>query len=982
MFDNKSSGNSTNSFLVMVKSLVQQQYIQMHGSGAILPIFQKALGSRSQTHASGKELSDLFLQLVKACRGPVFVMIDALDEAEEPIQISTWLRNLTVNADPSSMIKVFVTSRQLADFEELSKDHARVLMEPALVDQDIDRYIPACLKRISDRYPTIDTSKLGLIHGALQKGHNGLFLWARLLTEYLLSLPSPFDVIGSLNHLPDTLTGLYRQILASLCMKLANNRHRQRIAERTISWLCYSRTLVTLEALGEALAIAPSDTEFLEEKIPTELGNLLREVLGAFVEILPHSTGDFLVQFVHLSVKDFFLQGRSPPDSKQDSSLEQFFPDPEQANAEIASTLFRYLSFSRRTSLQQDLSFRIHDNLLPYASTWCCTHLRVSGNYGLDLLPLVRSLSMSDNGVVWLDNARKVREDDGAHFVVLNAELRSWRQSFAIEDQWLDNVVPRILRLALAQCEPDSIQFFKRAYQLTQVLELIGERKEATEILEKCHPALDHSPDSADPGFEVVVWSLNFQLGRLWGLEGRQVDALKLFDKILQRSTYPDPGVRRIRNRLQEQYALVERGMGELNKSELAYETVCKTWADLAGPEGVPTNRALGKLASVFDMQGRLEEAEELQSRVAATTEKQLGRSHPLYLVSAHDLGSVYEYRGKLAEAESIYQYCMVERKKMHGDSDVRALSTMHNFALVLEAQGRVKEAKAMCEDVLELRIRALGDIHGDVGRAYNSMASMHLQTGNYGEAATCANKALAIKRHALNAMSTTDEHVSAMVTSNLLAGIHYEKGEVDAAWEILDKLLADLSRALPSMTAVDRVAEHPSLLTAFNNSGIVKASMGLYGDAEDFFQKAYDGRCRSLGPNHILTVRSLGNLAWASVKVGKGSRISLGDAKHRYSKARTLAASLASSQLGHQFGTECLDKALFVHSEYCVSRMLGQEHDAMQLRQTLEGLLSILVTRGERCFDGVQAKRILEKLKTSEDLVLDRRWERLRDIR
>jgi hypothetical protein len=94
-----------------------------------------------------------------------------------------------------------------------------------------------------------------------------------------------------------------------------------------------------------------------------------------------------------------------------------------------------HLTFSNRGTLQPELSIKTHNQIMPYASTWYCVHLRNSGQLGVGVLPVIRSLCDFESGVAWLGRARTVNEDNGAHIVVLHTELRFWRQNFAKSDE-------------------------------------------------------------------------------------------------------------------------------------------------------------------------------------------------------------------------------------------------------------------------------------------------------------------------------------------------------------------------------------------------------------------------------------------------------------------------------------------------------------------------------------------------------------------
>ena len=64
-------------------------------------------------------------------------------------------------------------------------------------------------RRLSNNHDITDKAAIEAIRQALFKRNNGLFIYTRIMTDFLLQLPTVSDVMAVLIRNPDELTELY-----------------------------------------------------------------------------------------------------------------------------------------------------------------------------------------------------------------------------------------------------------------------------------------------------------------------------------------------------------------------------------------------------------------------------------------------------------------------------------------------------------------------------------------------------------------------------------------------------------------------------------------------------------------------------------------------------------------------------------------------------------------------------------------------------
>ena len=255
-----------------------------------------------------------------------------------------------------------MTSRSEVDTDHALQDLVSIRMSPSEVDHDIALCIPRCVSIVVEPHDISDPVRLKAIEDALLQGRNSLFIWIRMMTDYLAQMPSVASVMEALVHFPDDLKRLYVKILKSLAENLSKQARRKQMAISVIQWLSCGLCPLSLGALGEALSLGTGDSDFQPDKVPARMETLMKELCGPFVEVLVLSVQEIdtldtqpkiIVQFVHLSVKEIFLSQHEEQiyQSLRNDQISDFLVHPSQSHSKLTRLLRTYLSFERHKAM-------------------------------------------------------------------------------------------------------------------------------------------------------------------------------------------------------------------------------------------------------------------------------------------------------------------------------------------------------------------------------------------------------------------------------------------------------------------------------------------------------------------------------------------------------------------------------------------------------------------------------------------------------
>ncbi|KIW89438.1 uncharacterized protein Z519_09594 [Cladophialophora bantiana CBS 173.52] len=1010
--DNKASAESGSTALALHRALIQQLIHGQIQNQRVLDIVMGAFNRRFARLATLEELEELLSHLIlhwTTTSAYVYLFVDALDESPEWREILHQVNRLISGSSGSDYLKICVASRPQIEVAKILSGVQKIVMSSENIDADIAKIVPTCVKQITEHHGISDTTTEAAITKSLTKANNGLFIWTRMMTEFLLQLPSLSDVSSVLDSNPDGLTELYLNILSNIAGKLKKQRRKFELSRKIFTWLSCSLRPLSVNGLEEAVALdstgAQSNTRLFEKLVP--------EICGPFVELaLLKSNGDpesLCLQFVHLSVKEFFLTQGTFCDSSAEvpADCEAFFAEEKAAHCWAAERCLDYL-LSQGRGLK--LKTRTNEGWNPnrfgfyeYSTLKWISHFVSSGQLGIPLLAKLQAFRESPQALIWLNHARAVRsqnETTSGNILLLQSYLNGWSENIAGSKtengggssqhgwlrEYLVNLLQKMAENAILDHGELSSQYSNATHLLAAVLALQGRNNEASKLFHRCRMILEQLEPSNEE-VQLQLWEVTASLIRIYRIQDQLQEALDLYSDLRHR--FPAPKLHNNEEiRIYENLALLQRSLGALSESESTYKTVFNAWASLHGGESTNTLRAVDGLAAVHDMQGRLHEAEKSYTRVLEAYGKILDPSHPECLRTLHNLGSVYEYQCRFEEAETVYRQAWEGRSRLIGPSKPQTLTTMHNLALVLEQQERLEEAEEMCKDVLEHRTKVLKDPHSDIGRAQNSLGSVYMRLGRFDLAQTLFEGALDTKQRSL-----PGSHPSIMVTQNAIACLEIYQGHYAEALELLNLVYEAWVQVFG--------ANHLSALSIQHNAGIAYAGLREWEAAAKKFRIAWTGRSGALGPNNILTLRSKVNLAsvngwYLSQSDTNGSCDS--DLQFQTDKQAEQPLLLleeandqhkdATSNHLIERTTRNLDKAIVMNNLLTLYReddgadnASKRSHLSKELKQVLSDIA------GQDCVHDILSKKILAFVSSNIErdtsgIIFDNRPERLRDIR
>ncbi|RSL79211.1 hypothetical protein CEP52_017550 [Fusarium oligoseptatum] len=238
-----------------------------------------------------------------------WVIIDGLDECEQDKQVRLIGLINKVTAKPSlpgtTVCKVLIASRSPSNaLQSLRrKQIVSLTEEKASLQGAIGQYVGERLRSLDTRLRQLDIgqTEVGEIQAVIVTKADGMFLYARLVMDYLASniFYNGDEIKQSVNQLPKKLAEFYDKILTQILVQL-DSRSIDRI-RCILGWVAFAkRPLQKLEFLS-AVTFSPGDPG-VDRLVP----QYILDICGTLIEERRNST----LAFIHISVKEY-LQGSS-----------------------------------------------------------------------------------------------------------------------------------------------------------------------------------------------------------------------------------------------------------------------------------------------------------------------------------------------------------------------------------------------------------------------------------------------------------------------------------------------------------------------------------------------------------------------------------------------------------------------------------------------------------------------------------------------
>lgn len=134
----------------------------------------------------------------------------------------------------------------------------------------------------------------------------------------------------------------------------------------------------------------------------------------------------------------------------------------------------------------------------------------------------------------------------------------------------------------------------------------------------------------------------------------------------------------------------------------------------LLGAEDEEALASTTMLAEAYSLEGRWEDAEQLEVQVMETRKTKLGVDHPDTLTSMANLASIYWNQGRWEEAEQLFVQVIETRKTKLGVDHPNTLTSMANLAYTWKSSGYNTQALDLLRDCLAKQKQILGLNHYD----------------------------------------------------------------------------------------------------------------------------------------------------------------------------------------------------------------------------------------------------------------------------
>ncbi|CEI70590.1 hypothetical protein FVEN_g920 [Fusarium venenatum] len=254
--------------------------------------------------------------------GYVWVIIDGLDEcdSDKQLRLVRLINKLTSKpvVPGSTGCKVLVSSRPPSTPLDrlMRKQIVSLTEEKSLLNEAVRQYVGQRLVLMDTKLRQLNLQRVEVeeIQGLIVKKSDGMFLYARLVMDYLSSnlFFSRQEIKESVNQLPRKLGDFYQRILTQILAPL-DHRSEDRI-RCILGWIAFARRPLRKVELMSAITFSSGDHE-IYDLIPA----YAIDTVGTLIEERKDST----LSFIHNSVKEFLQTSSQPIVLEERQSLQE-----------------------------------------------------------------------------------------------------------------------------------------------------------------------------------------------------------------------------------------------------------------------------------------------------------------------------------------------------------------------------------------------------------------------------------------------------------------------------------------------------------------------------------------------------------------------------------------------------------------------------------------------------------------------------------
>ncbi|KAK5128139.1 hypothetical protein LTR08_004175 [Meristemomyces frigidus] len=245
---------------------------------------------------SAKEATDIIIDTIED-RPLTYIVIDALDECDRQKRDTLVDSLKMILAKSTSLVKIFVTSRDNhQDIAWSMHGYPALCIDASQNQADIDHYVQYSVKNAIERKKLLPTERVNRdlqqrIEESLCNGAAGMFRWVELQIKFLCTLRKRSILLERLDKLPPGLEQIYEDLYEQNMKELGEEQAE--VVKRILAWLLVAQRPLHTSEMCE-LVCAPEEPDMSNETVLDMCFDLVRLDLG-----------QDQFRFSHLSVREF-----------------------------------------------------------------------------------------------------------------------------------------------------------------------------------------------------------------------------------------------------------------------------------------------------------------------------------------------------------------------------------------------------------------------------------------------------------------------------------------------------------------------------------------------------------------------------------------------------------------------------------------------------------------------------------------------------
>ena len=342
--------------------------------------------------------------------------------------------------------------------------------------------------------------------------------------------------------------------------------------------------------------------------------------------------------------------------------------------------------------------------------------------------------------------------------------------------------------------------------------------------------------------------------------EGRDVRVAETLDRAAENIDTNFPDDPRIASDVRLAIARTYFGLGLFDEALRELDRIDRDLTALDGEEGAEVLEVRGLLARTYTNLSRYDDAEALAIDTLERLERTLGSTHERTRDGIEILATVYEDQGKLDQALEAHRQLHAATVEALGKDHIDSLRATRGIATVLSYLERPKEAEEMLLALDAALAERFPEDHTERITMAQAMAEFYRKTWQHEEAIAIDERILELfeKRYGKEHQDYLDQMTS--LGADLLGAQRLEEAEA-----LLLEAVAESRRVLGP--------HHFSTMNALGFLSRVYRAQGEFIQSADMQVEIYEGRSRTLGPDHTQTLIAMMNQAYALSEGGEWER-------------------------------------------------------------------------------------------------------------